>query len=140
MKMRCPNCKADTNFNSRGGWLNYSNGIGSPDEKCPKCRKPMPTGRRFWNELTFSDQILIYSKAIIWIPVGMIFFMYMGYLYSRYSSSTNEVIMTHEESMQFFTDNYIAVLLFAFVASLTANVTTVKLVIKSNTVRTRGWV
>ncbi|VGO14987.1 hypothetical protein PDESU_03567 [Pontiella desulfatans] len=51
-----------------------------------------------------------------------------------------EPIMTEEESAQFFADNYIAVLLFAFVASLAGNVTTIKLVIKSNTVRTRGWV
>ena len=127
---------------SRGGWLNYSNGIGSPEEKCPKCKNKMPTGRHFWNELWLLDKLLVYSKALFWIPVGMIFFTYIGYFFATYRSRNDwrPPPMTHEEAIEFFKINYIAVLLFVFVASLTANLTTIKLVIKSNTVKTRGWV
>ena len=142
MKMRCPNCKTDTNYSSRGGWLNYSNGIGAPKENCPQCKKPMPTGRRFWNDLTFSEKLIVYSKAIIWMPVGMVFFTILGYLYttSRDGRTGRRQIMTDEEAISFITENYEAVLLFAFVASLAANVTTIKMMIRSNTVRTRKWI
>ena len=101
----------------------------------------MPTGKRFWNELTLSDKLQVCSKALFWLPVGMFFFIFMAFIYVTTGNSTTvRDEMTVEEALDSFTTDYIAVLLFAFVASLAANVTTIKLVIKSNTVRTRGWV
>ena len=83
----------------------------------------------------------VFAKALFWIPIGMIFFTAAGYLYSatRNTRTGMDPVMTYKEAVEFCKKEYVTVFLFAFVASLAANVTTLRIMIRSNTVRTRGW-
>ncbi|MDA3834275.1 MAG: hypothetical protein PF495_12860, partial [Spirochaetales bacterium] len=98
--------------------------------------------QRKYHDLPPSEKIKVYSKALFWIPVGMGISVFWAYIYltqKRSGFGFGDPALTEEEAAGIFHADPIAVLLFALVASLSANITTVKIVISSKSVRFRGW-
>jgi hypothetical protein len=141
MITQCANCNETINFKSWGSWLNYSNGLGAPDAKCPKCKNKVLTGRRFWNELETTDKLQVYAKLLVGIPIGIIISLLMAYLHltTRDHRSGMRAVFGNKEAIELFIANPVPVLLFAFTASLAANITLLKQAIKSSTLVERGW-
>ncbi len=101
----------------------------------------MPTGRRFWNDLSVSEKIQIHAKMLFWIPVGTVMAACLGYLYMTTSDykSGKRAAFTHEEAIEFISTDLWFMILMSFVASLAGNVTSLKQVIKSKTVKKHRW-
>lgn len=138
----CSQCHRTVNFREKGGWLNYADGLGSPEENCPSCGQKTLTGRKYWYDMSFAEKARTYSKLLFWLPVGTIVggLLIYCFLTTRNNESCSDPVMTSREASEFITQNPVIFLIFAITISLSANITTLRLAIRSKTPRRRGWI
>lgn len=141
MTSTCPNCNENVDFRSKGGWLNYANGLGSPKASCPHCYQQIPTGRRHWNDLSAGEKLLVWAKMLIWFPVGtaigfVVIFLLMT---TRNTRTGRSAPLTNEEAVNFISTDLWFFILMSFVISLAGNLTTLRQVIKSSTKKKSRW-
>lgn len=138
----CIHCHSRVTFRERGGWMNYADGLGSPEEKCPKCGQKTPTSRKYWYDMSFAEKMRTYSKLLIWLPLGTVAGSLLIYLLlaTRNDDFLSDAAMTHREAVEVMTNEPIIFLLFSVTISLSANITSLRLAIRSRTPRRRGWI
>jgi hypothetical protein len=128
-------------FREKGGWLNYADGLGSPESKCPWCGEKTPTGRKYWYDMSFPEKLRTYSKMLLWFPLGIVaggIGIYF-FLTTSNANSHSDPAMDSQEFAAFVTNDPIIFLLFAITISLSLNITSMRMAIRSKTPKRRGW-